>query len=147
MLRRLLLATILLAGSANAAEFFSTSEAAVLYDAPSVKARPLFVVGRDVPLEVIVTVEGWLKVRDATGAVAWVERKALSDKRMLAVRTATADVLASADAAAPVVFKAEQNVLLELADPSYATNTPGWVKVRHRDGQAGYIRIAQVWGL
>jgi len=147
MLRRLLLAAILLAGGAHAAEFYSTSEAAVLYDAPSVKARPLFVVGREVPLEVIVTVEGWLKVRDATGAVAWVERKTLSDRRMLAVRTPTADVLASPDPAGAVVFKAEQNVLLELADPSYAANTPGWAKVKHRDGQTGYIRIAQVWGL
>jgi hypothetical protein len=46
-----------------------------------------------------------------------------------------------------VVFKAEQNVVLELVDPAYVSNTPGWAKVRHRDGQQGYIRIAQVWGL
>jgi SH3-like domain-containing protein len=134
-------------GGAIAAEFYSTSDPAVLYDAPSLKSRPLFVVGREVPLELIVSVEGWLKVRDSSGSVAWVERKAVTDRRMLTVRTANAEVLAAPDASAAVVFKADQNVLLELADAGYATTTPGWVKVRHRDGQIGYIRIAQVWGL
>ena len=75
------------------------------------------------------------------------ERKSAADRRTVVVRAATADVLASPDANAAVVFKAEQNVLLELSDASYATSTPGWAKVRHRDGQAGYVRISQVWGL
>ena len=42
----------------------------MLYDAPSLKAKPLFVIGRDTPFEVIVGVEGWLKIRDASGTVA-----------------------------------------------------------------------------
>jgi SH3-like domain-containing protein len=135
------------AGVASATEFRSTSDAAVLYDAPSLKSKALFALGRDYPLEVIVNVEGWLKVRDASGTVAWIEKKSVSEKRMLLVRNAAADVLAQPDASAPLVFKAEQNVLLELTDPSYATTTPGWAKVRHRDGQAGFVRIQQVWGL
>src|SRR5438034_940403 len=143
----LLLPLAVFAGAASAAEFRSTAEAAVLYDAPSVKAKPLYALGRDYPLEVIVSVEGWLKVRDAGGSVAWIEKKSIADRRMLMVRAGTADVLASPDPSAPVVFKAEQNVLLELADPAYATATPGWAKVRHRDGQIGFVRISQVWGL
>jgi SH3-like domain-containing protein len=140
-------ALLVFAYSVSAADFHSTSEPAVMYDAPSLKAKPLYVVGRDVPLEVIVNVEGWLKVRDAGGSVAWIEKKSIADRRMLMVRAGTADVLANPDPNAPVVFKAEQNVLLELADPAYATATPGWAKVRHRDGQTGFVRIAQVWGL
>ncbi|HEY7944804.1 MAG: SH3 domain-containing protein [Burkholderiales bacterium] len=143
----LLAASIALSGGVAAADFQSTSEAAILYDAPSLKAKPLFVIGRDTPFEVIVGVEGWLKIRDASGTVAWIERKTVSDRRMLIVRAPVADVLAAPDANAPVVFKAEQNVLLELVDPAYVTSTPGWAKVRHRDGQQGYVRIAQVWGL
>jgi SH3-like domain-containing protein len=135
------------AGVAGASEFRSTTEAAVLYDAPSLKSKALFAVGRDYPLEVIVNVEGWLKVRDAGGTVAWIEKKAVTEKRMLVVRNATADVVAQPEASAAVVFKAEQNVLLELVDPSYASSTPGWAKVRHRDGQTGFVRIQQVWGL
>ena len=141
----LLVAAIAFSGGAAAAEFQSAGEAAVLYDAPSLKARPLFVIGRDTPFEVIVG--GWLKIRDASGTVAWIERKSASERRTLIVRVPVADVLAAPDANAPLAFKAEQNVVIELLDPSYVSNTPGWAKVRHRDGQQGYVRIAQVWGL
>jgi SH3-like domain-containing protein len=137
----------LAAGAAAASEFRSTTDATVLYDAPSLKSKALFAVGRDYPLEVIVNVEGWLKVRDAGGTVAWIEKKSVTEKRMLVVRNATADIVAQPEPSAPVVFKAEQNVLLELVDPSYASSTPGWAKVRHRDGQIGFVRIQQVWGL
>jgi SH3-like domain-containing protein len=143
----LLVAAIALSGHVAAAEFQSASEAAVLYDAPSVRAKPLFVVARDTPFEVIVGVEGWLKIRDASGTVAWIERKAVSERRTLIVRVPVAEVLAAPEGNAPLVFKAEQNVVLELIDPAYVSNTPGWAKVRHRDGQQGYVRIAQVWGL
>jgi hypothetical protein len=66
------------------------------------------------------------------------------------VRVPLAEVRASPDESAPVVFRAEQNVLLELAETATSaatTSMPGWVKVRHRDGQTGYVRIAQVFGL
>jgi SH3-like domain-containing protein len=136
---------------AAAADYRSTREAAtLLYDAPSTKARPLFVLGRDVPLEVIVPVEGWIKVRDAGGTIGWVEQRALAEKRTLVVRVPLAEVRANPDDTAPLVFRAEQNVLLELAEQAAGastTATPGWVGVRHRDGQAGYVRIAQVFGL
>ena len=136
-----------LGSGAIAAQFHSTTDVAVLYDAPSAKARPLFVLARDTPLELIVTVEGWMKIRDVGGTVAWVDRKVIGDKRMLVVRAPVADILANPVDSAPLVFKAEQNVLVELVDTAYVTNTPGWAKVRHRDGQVGYVRIGQVWGL
>ena len=137
--------------NALAAEYRATGDpATVLYDAPSTKAKPLFILGRDTPLEVIVPLEGWIKVRDVGGTIGWIERKALTDKRSLVVRIALAEVLATADPAATLVFRAEQGVLLELAEPASsaaATANPGWVKVRHRDGQSGFVRIAQVFGL
>ncbi len=137
----LALACALAAATAGAAEFRATSEVAVLYDAPSVKGKALFVLGRDYPLEVIVSLESWLKIRDAGGTGA------LAERRTLVVRTPVAEILANPDASGPLVFKAEQNVLLELVDPGQTVPTPGWVKVRHRDGQTGFARIGQVWGL
>ena len=139
---------VALSAAAAGTEFRSTSEAAVLYDAPSIKGKPLFVLGRDYPLEVIVAVEGWLKVRDAGGTVAWVERKSVTERRMLVVRAPLAEIVTSPEASAPVVFKAEQNVVLELVESGPGTAaTPGWARVRHRDGQMGFVRIGQVWGL
>jgi SH3-like domain-containing protein len=128
----------------HGADYRSTVEAAtILYDAPSAKAAKVALLGRDYPVEVIVSVEGWVKIRDAGGALAWVQKPALADKRMLIVRANVAEVRAAPDANSALLFKAEQGVLLELADPSPAA---GFVKVRHRDGQSGYARIADVWG-
>ena len=153
MPRRFALAALALAVplGAAAAEYRATTEpATVLYDAPSARAKPLFVYGRDVPLETLVSVEGWTKVRDMQGAIGWVGNKSLADKRMLVIRAGVADVRSAAEESAPVVFRAEQNVLVELAEPAKsasATEHPGWVKVRHRDGQTGFVRVAQVFGL
>jgi SH3-like domain-containing protein len=144
-------ATLLLAAHAAAADFKVMAEApTILYDAPSAKARPLFVYGRDVPVEVLVSVEGWTKVRDAGGTIGWVGGKSLADKRVLLVRAPVADVRANPEESAAVVFRAEQNVLLELAESASSpttTATPGWVKVRHRDGQVGFVRLPQIFGL
>ena len=136
---------------ASAADYRVTTETpAVLYDAPSLKAKPLFVYGRDVPMEVLVTVEGWTKVRDAGGSIGWLATKSLGDRHMLMVRVPMAEVRANPDEASASVFRAEHNVLLELAETASSaatTASPGWVKVRHRDGQTGYVRISQVFGL
>ena len=134
----------LAAGPAAAIEYRSTNEPAILYDGPSQKAQKISVVGRDYPFEVVVNLEGWVKVRDVAGApLAWIEKKSLSDKRIVVVRAPTADVLAAGEPGAKLVFRAEQNVLLELLEPP----SSGWAKVRHRDGQVGYVSIHNVWGL
>jgi SH3-like domain-containing protein len=131
------------AGACAAAEFRSVAEnAAVLYDAPSAKAKKLYVVSHGYPVEVVVVVEGWSKVRDASGELTWIESKQLSDKRTVMVRMPLAQVREAADDNAPVAFQAQQNVLLELLEVA----SGGWLRVRHRDGQSGYVRVAQVWG-
>lgn len=123
-------------------EFRSVAgNAAVLYDAPSAKSRKLYVVSQGYPVEVVVVVEGWVKVRDASGDLTWVESKALSDKRTVMIKVPMAQIRQSADDGAPVVFQAEQNVILELEDVA-----GGWLRVKHRDGQAGFVKAGDVWG-
>jgi SH3-like domain-containing protein len=144
MIRRL--AAVLLAasaGGAGAEEFRSVQEAAaVLYDAPSRAAKPLFVVQRHYPLEVIVNLEAWVKVRDHAGALSWVERKALGDRRTVLVTAPTADVRQRPDDGAPAAFSAAQNVALELVEIAPG----GWLRVRHADGATGFVRATSVWG-
>jgi SH3-like domain-containing protein len=135
---------MLVAAAAGAAEFRSVAEnAVVLYDAPSLKAQKLYLLERDYPLEVVVALENWIKVRDASGELAWVEKKSLSDKRNVMANVPLADVRQAPNDSAPLVFQAEKSVILELAEFS----DPGWIKVRHRDGQTGYVRTNQVWGV
>jgi SH3-like domain-containing protein len=129
---------------ASAADFRTVSaDAAVLYDAPSTRSNKMFVVNRGYPLEVVVTVEGWVKVRDAAGAFNWIEAKHVTDKqRTVMVRVSVAQVRQKPEDSAPVAFQAGQNVVLEYVDA-----TAGWVQVRHRDGGSGYVKAAQVWGV
>lgn len=139
-----LAAAALAAGLAHAADFRSVSEnGAVLFDAPSRAAKPVYVVSRNYPLEVIVNLDAWVKVRDHAGALSWIERKALSEKRMVIVTAPVAAVRARSEDTAPVVFSAQENVALEVAEPA----ADGWVRVRHADGAAGFVRASQVWGI
>ena len=133
------------AGIASAAEFRSaTDEAVILYDAPSTQSQKRFIVSQGYPLEVVVVLQGWVKVRDATGALNWVEAGKVSNKqRTVMVKVASAQVRVDADENSPPVFRAQQNVVLELSE----TLASGWLKVRHRDGASGFIRAAQVWGV
>ena len=133
-----------------AAEFRATADpATVMYDAPSARSKPLFVYGRDIPVETLVSVEGWTKIRDAAGTIGWVQSGMLADRRMVVVRVAAADVRSAAEDGAPVVFRADRDVLLEVAESAASpatTSAPGWIKVRHRDGDVGFVRLAQVFG-
>ena len=135
-------AAVLAGPHAVAADFRSVADgAAVLYDAPSAKARKLYVVNQGYPFEIVVVVEGWSKVRDASGELMWIESKHLADRRTVLVKAQLAQIREAADDNAPMVFQAQQNVLLELLEVA-----GGWLRVRHRDGQAGYVRVTQVWG-
>jgi len=139
----LLLLAAMLPLPAMALDYLSLAEAAVMYDAPSQKAVPLFVIARLTPVEVVVALENWYKVRDSGGGLAWVEKRQLTPKRMVQVTAPRAQVRAQPEANAATVFEAEKDVVLELLEVADA----GWVKIRHRDGQSGFVRASQVWGL
>lgn len=134
---------VLAAVPASAAEYRSVQDnAAVLYDAPSRAAKPLFVVSRNYPVEIIVNLEAWAKVRDHTGELAWVEKKLLGERRMVLVTVPVAEARVRPEEGAPPAFSAAQNVSLELLEHAPG----GWLRVRHADGANGYLRASQVWG-
>jgi SH3-like domain-containing protein len=134
------------AGAASAAEFRSVAQAAVLYDGPSKQARKLFAAPRGMPLEVVSTLGQWVKVRDVSGDVVWIERTDLAERRAV-VTTAIATVRREPQDAAAQVLQTDRGVLLELVDPAAVPAPGGWLQVRHRDGGSGWIRVADVWGL
>lgn len=128
---------------AQAVEHVSVGESsAILYDAPSTKANKLFVVNRYMPFEQVVTLDNWVKVRDRSGALFWLEKRVLANKKYVFAVNPLIDVRAEPDFAATRVFQIRQQVALELLE---VTGT-GWVKVRHKDGDTGYARSSEVWG-
>jgi len=141
-----LLGVLLAAGLVTpslAIEYRTVDVPTVLYDAPSQKGGKLFVVRRGTPVELVVNLEGWSKVRDAEGGLAWIESKYLVKRRAVIVTTPRAQVRVNPDEAAAIAFEALRNVSLV-----YLEAAPGgWVKVRHRDAETGFVRANQVWGL
>ena len=90
----------------------------------------------------VVTLDNWVKVRDRSGALYWVEKRLLSSTRYVYALKPLVDVRAEPDFGAVRVFQVRQQIALELIEP---TGT-GWVKVRHQDGNIGYVRSTEVWG-
>lgn len=143
LLPALLAALLLLPGGASALEYRSVSvPKAVLYDAPSGQGKKLFIVNQGYPLEVIVNLGDWIKVRDSKGGLNWIESKQVSTGRTVIVISAQADIYQDADQGSPVIGKVSKDVVLDLVE----TAGNGWVKVRHRDGLVGYLPNTSVWG-
>lgn len=115
---------------------------AILYDGLSTKANKLFIVSRFHPLEVLVKLDKWTKVRDASGSIGWVENNVLGEKRFVQVTANVAEIRVAISPTSPLVFEAQRDVLLEVT----GTATNGWLPVRHRDGQSGFVRSVQIWG-
>jgi SH3-like domain-containing protein len=128
---------------AAALEYLSIAEPALAYDSPSRQGTPLYAFARGTPVEAVVLLDAWVKVRDAKGELTWIEKRLLSEKRMLIVRAERAQVRVQPDEPAPIVFEAERDVVLEYVE----LGPTGWVKVQHRNGPQGYVKIIQVWGL
>lgn len=131
------------APAALAAEFREvTSAAGVLYDGPSEHARKLYLVPRGTPLELVSSVAGWVKVRDLSGDILWIERGELGAARHVIASTLAA-VRSAPQRNAELLVQVERGVLLEVVDDE---SPAGWVHVRHPGAAAGYVESVEVWG-
>lgn len=137
-----LLAALVATGSAQALDFKSLDESAIVYDGGSTKATPLFILLKGTPVEVITSVDQWVKIREQTGGLGWVQSKAVGDSRMVIVTAPSAQIRRQPSDTAPVMFSVAQNVLLQPVQKA-----PGaWLQVRYQDGQTGYIPLQAIWG-
>jgi SH3-like domain-containing protein len=136
-------ALALSAAGAQAMQFNSVSEPALLYETPSAQGRKLFIISPGTPVEVVVELDQWVKVRDPSGSINWIERRSLRNERTVMVTAQKAVARQSPDGSAGVSFEAGRNVVLDLI----GSPSNGWVQVRHREGVIGYLRATEVWGL
>ena len=138
-----LAASVLVSSAVQAVDYMSVSaQHAVLYDAPSLKAKKMFVVNRYMPFEVVLSLDAWVKVRDRSGTMYWVEKPALSFKRYVFAVLPIVEVRKAPDFASPSVLEIRQQVAVELIEDT----STGWLKVRHQDGELGYVKHSEVWG-
>jgi SH3-like domain-containing protein len=127
------------------AEFRSVAFAkTILYEAPSATTKRVYLVGEGYPLEIIVNLGDWLKVRDPYGTLSWAESKNLQSKRTVIVKVDKANIYKDPDSKSALVATIEKDVVIELSDPLIAN---GWIKVRYQQDLDGYIQTSQVWGI
>jgi SH3-like domain-containing protein len=129
--------------AANALEYRSTGRAALLYDAPSTAAGKVAIAGSGLPLEVVVDTDVWVKVREPSGRLAWIEKSALGGAKTVMVKAETSVIRKQPRADAEIVFRAARGVLLEITGEADST---GWLPVKHADGLAGWLPPQEVWG-
>ena len=115
----------------------------ILYDGLSTKAKKIFILSSSHPVEILVKLDKWTKVRAGGNAMGWMENSFLGEKKFVQVSSSTAEVRAAPDGSASIVFEAQRSVILEASGPA---SVGGWLPVRHRDGQTGFVRLTQVWG-
>lgn len=127
------------------AEFRSVAFAkTILYEAPSATTKRVYLVGEGYPLEIIVNLGDWLKVRDPYGTLSWAESKNLQSKRTVIVKVDKANIYKDPESKSALVATIEKDVVIELSDPLI---TNGWIKVRYQQDLDGYIQTSQVWGI
>lgn len=147
-LGRLALAVVVLCAAsgsvaAQGIDYRSAGPSLIARDAPSPQGRQLFRLRPGTPVEIIVTQDGWARVREPGGALNWVEQSALSNQRTVIVTAERATIRREPQANATPAFEATRNVVLEVV----GAPALGWARVRHGQGLEGYIHASEVWGL
>lgn len=132
-----------LAHPASALEYRTTGRVALLYDAPSTAAGKVAIAGSGLPLEVVVDTQAWIKVRDHSGRLAWIEKSALGGTRNVMIKAESIAVRQQPRPDADIAFRAARGVLLEATGDA---NAFGWLPVKHADGLTGWLPAHEAWG-
>ena len=132
---------LIMTSSVQAADF-STTEVTISYAEPSHQAQPLFIFARGTPIEAVVVLDAWVKVRDSEGKLSWMQRSALSTKRKVIVQQPHTAIRQNPESNSAIAFYAEPHVILDWLPGA----PPGWVKVQAANRSAGFARLADVWG-
>lgn len=138
------LLVLLSAMPALAIEFRSVAaNRTVVYDAPSSEAKKLYIFGNGYPVEVIVNLGEWIKVRDHFGSLSWIQNKQLTNKRSVLVLQDNTALKQTEEANSALLATLAKDVVVELVS---TTAKNGWVKVKHRDGLIGFVPATALWG-
>ena len=129
----------------SAAEFMSvSSKQAVFHEAPSDSTRKIFIATEGYPVDVLVSLKEWKKIKDHEGKVSWIKAENLSKNRTVLANSDETSFYQQPDISSPILAKVSKNVVLDLIDNS----TPeGWIKVYSKAANLeGYVESKSFWG-
>ena len=121
------------------------ADQAFLHEAPSGSTKKAFIVTKGYPLEVIVSLKEWKKVKDHAGLINWIKTSNLSSKRTVLNLKGDNSIYLEPSSTSPILAKVNENVTLELLD---AKKIDDWVKVYSKVGDIeGFIKATDLWGI
>jgi len=120
----------------------STSQADIR-ETPKINRYNLFLqVPLYYPLQVLVSKEGFLNVRDYRGQVGWVRSDDVDETRTVVVKVRQGNLRDGPGTDYPVTLRAESGVCFKVV-----RQNGSWVYLEHASGHRGWMHASLLWGL
>ena len=128
------------------ADFISVNvKQAVLFEGPSKTTEKMYIVTEGYPLEVLVSLKDWKKVKDHNGKISWIESKHTHNERTVLITKDDAVIFNQANEKSHKLANVEKFVVLKLNSPILVGN---WAQVKTQiEGLIGFVNAREVWGL
>ena len=128
------------------ADFISVKvKQAVLFEGPSKTTEKMFIVTEGYPLEVLVSLKDWKKVKDHNGKISWIESKNTHNERTVLILKDDAVIFNQANEKSHKLANVDKFVVLKLNSSMLVGN---WAHVKTQiEGLVGFINSREVWGL
>jgi SH3 domain protein len=128
------------------ADFISVKvKQAVLFEGPSNATEKMFIVTEGYPLDVIVSLKDWKKVKDHNGKISWIESKYTHNERTVLILKDGAVIFNQANGKSHKLAYVDKFVVLKLNSSLLVGN---WAQVKTQiEGLIGFINSEEVWGL
>jgi len=92
------------------------------------------------PVEILAVSGQWARFRDYEKDQGWIHKELLEDIPTVVTKVNLANVRSGPGKDNPIVFRVENGVPFRVLEKKGA-----WLKVRHRDGEVGWIHSNLVW--
>jgi SH3-like domain-containing protein len=127
------------------AEFIAVkTKKSILYEGPSDSTSKEFIVTQSYPLQVLVKLKDWIKVRDHEGKISWIKAKDITRDRTVLTLKNNVILFYKPSYSSVKLADISVNVALRLVSP---LNTDGWIEVKTLSQNIeGFIRVQDVWG-
>jgi len=135
------LAVALWVGPASGKRLSVAAEKANVRSGPGTEHEILWVVGRYYPFDIIKKYGPWYKIRDFEEDIGWIHKSLLKDVPAVTVTGTRVNIREGPGKNFKILFQAEKGVSFKLLK-----RQKKWLKVKHADGEVGWIIKSLVWG-
>ena len=136
-----LLVFVLSVGTASAERLSVGVNKANVRSVPGKDYAVLWSVGKYFPVNIVKTSGDWRQIRDYEGDVGWIHKSLLKEVPSVIVKGSLVNVREGPGKDAKVLFQAESGVSFKVEEKKGK-----WLRVKHGDGDTGWIHESLVWG-